>query len=124
MSMADFWRALSLGIEVAVSSRDSDQHLGVRDGFRRFFHSGLRRDVSIVVKASLSQSAAAPLRSSEEQMVSVALRNALALREGGASAPLFAVGLEEGMVSLEVGSEWHGFVRCRPRYQGRGGGAV
>ena len=42
-------------------------------------------------------------------MVSVALRNALGLREGGAS-PLFAVGLEEGIV--QVDGEWHGFVRC------------
>ncbi len=37
MDLKDFWQRLQKGVEVAVAGHTSDQLLGVRDGFLRFF---------------------------------------------------------------------------------------
>src|SRR6185312_12032689 len=49
MDLKDFWQRLQKGVEVAVAGHTSDQLLGVRDGFLRFFHDGLDKTVSVAV---------------------------------------------------------------------------
>ena len=49
MDDREFWQRLQSGIEVAVAGRTPDRHLGVRDGFLRFFRARLDRPLSIAV---------------------------------------------------------------------------
>jgi len=55
METREFWQRLQTGIEVAVAGATPERHLGVRDGFLRFFRARLDRPLSIAV---VSQEAA------------------------------------------------------------------
>ena len=45
VEVRDFWQRLQRGVEVAVSGSTPDRHLGVRDGFVRFFRDRFDRPV-------------------------------------------------------------------------------
>lgn len=49
METREFWQRLQSGIEVAVAGPTPERHLGVRDGFLRFFRARLDRPLSIAV---------------------------------------------------------------------------
>lgn len=49
METREFWQRLQRGVEVAVGGATPDRHLGVRDGFVRFFRRRLDRPISIAV---------------------------------------------------------------------------
>ncbi len=49
METREFWQRLQSGIEVAVAGPTPERHLGVRDGFSRFFRARLDRPLSIAV---------------------------------------------------------------------------
>ncbi|MGD2115399.1 MAG: DUF84 family protein [Acidobacteriota bacterium] len=49
METREFWQRLQTGIEVAVAGPTPERHLGVRDGFLRFFRARLDRPLSIAV---------------------------------------------------------------------------
>ena len=49
MDTREFWQRLQTGIAVAVAGTTPDRHLGVRDGFLRFFRARLDRPLSIAV---------------------------------------------------------------------------
>lgn len=94
-----------------VASRDPEHLLGVRDGFRRFFHEALRRDVAVTVRQGPPESIHSSLWASAQETLAMAHRNAGTLREAVETAP-FCVGAEEGYVGLEVDDGLREFVHC------------
>ncbi|MEM6456552.1 MAG: DUF84 family protein [Acidobacteriota bacterium] len=113
-----FWYHLTDGIEVAVASTESDKLLGVRDGFRRFFHDGLERPVAVAVVAQdLGEVGELPVR--DEDILGLARRRADAVRtklHATEDRYDFYVGAEAGLLSIvdptaPAGAPRHHFVR-------------
>lgn len=94
-----------------MASRDAEQLLGVRDGFRRYL-DGLGRDPALAVR----QAAAGPEPSSAwtrvETTLTVARREAERLRAATEDRAAFCVGTGEGLESLEIDGSSHDFVLC------------
>jgi len=110
-NLKEFWRRLQANVDVVVASRDPEHLLGVRDGFRRFFHYGLQRDVAIAVRPGPAELQRSALWPSAEKTLVMAHRNAESLRREIDSAP-FCVGAEEGLVGLELDGGLREFVHC------------
>jgi non-canonical (house-cleaning) NTP pyrophosphatase len=109
-----FWRRFQsgLGVEVTVDGLGSDRLLGVRDGFRRYFHDGLDRPVPVVV---VPQDAVAEpprgLAASDEEAMRRARARAGLLQSRLGTTYHFYVASEAGVHALDFGGDAHQFVR-------------
>src|SRR4051812_809863 len=102
MDLKDFWQRLQKGVEVAVAGHSSDQLLGVRDGFLRFFHDGLDKTVSVaVVPQSVEEEQRVGLLVSDEEVVRHARKRAVELEERLGGNYHFYLASEGGIESLD-----------------------
>ncbi|MEM9557223.1 MAG: DUF84 family protein [Acidobacteriota bacterium] len=127
ISARDFWHHVGSGLEVAVaaSGHFPDKMLGVRDGFRRYFHEGLGMPASVAVTPRLDaeEDAGGELPMEDEEILGLARRRARRLHESaGADALDFVVGTESGLGSLVVDGEVRLFVRSWTVIFGPGAG--
>ncbi len=106
-----FWTRFQTGIEVAVASTLSDKLLGVREGFLRYFHDGVRRPVPIVVVQHQERGDRSGLSMSDEETIELARARARELHEELGDTYHFYVGSEGGLHCLEIDGAVHYFVR-------------
>mgnify|MGYP006969547916 FL=1 len=66
MASQEFWGRLQHEIDVLVGSRDAEQLLGVRDGFRRYFRLGARPGPALSVPSGLDTGGGSLLSTSAE----------------------------------------------------------
>lgn len=95
-----------------MASRDSDQLLGVRDGFRRYLVRGLGRNTSVSVRSGATRGNSSSIWTSAEETLAAASRLAATLREEVADGTAFCVATEEGLATLEVDGSERNFVHC------------
>ena len=107
-----FWRRFQDGIEVAVASAAADKLLGVRDGFVRYFHQGLGRQLPIAVVPQQIGEPMLGLPLSDEETIELARAKAAELRETFGAAYHFYVAAEGGLHSIEIQGKVHYFVRA------------
>lgn len=111
MDRRDFWQSLQRGIEVAVAGATPDRHLGVRDGFVRFFRERLDRPVSIAVVAQEDPEEPVGLPVSDREVMDRVAERARELRRRYDAHYQFFVGSEGGLHSVELADETLYFVR-------------
>ena len=107
-----FWRRFQDGIEIAVASSAADKLLGVRDGFVRYFHQGLGRQLPIAVVPQQIGEPMLGLPLSDEETIELARDRAAELRETFGAAYHFYVAAEGGLHSIEIQGKVHYFVRA------------
>jgi non-canonical (house-cleaning) NTP pyrophosphatase len=107
-----FWRRFQDGIEIAVASSAADKLLGVRDGFVRYFHQGLGRELPIAVVPQQIGEGQLGLPLSDEETIELARKRAVRLRESFGAAYHFYVAAEGGLHSIELEGKVHYFVRA------------
>jgi len=111
MDLKDFWQRLQKGVEVAVAGHTSDQLLGVRDGFLRFFHDGLDKTVSVAVVPQMVAEERAGLLVTDEEVVRHARKRAVELEERLGGNYHFYLASEGGIESLDVDGRQRYFIR-------------
>ncbi|HEX4955607.1 MAG TPA: DUF84 family protein [Thermoanaerobaculia bacterium] len=111
MQTRDFWPRLRTGIEVAVAGTDSERLLGVREGFLRYFHDGLRRPTPVAVVPQPVADPPVGLPLGDRATLELARAQALGLAEQLGGAYQFYVSCQAGLESLEVGDRQACFVR-------------
>ena len=87
-----------------------DKLLGVREGFRRYFHEGLDNPVPVSVVSCSSGDLYLPLPLTDQEILSLARQRAQEAKEKEGSAHDFYVGTEAGLSSLEIDGEIRHFV--------------
>lgn len=110
----EFWRRFrsGSGVEVTVDGLGSDRLLGVRDGFRRYFHDGLDRPVPVVVVPQDSDGdLGRGLAASDEEAIHRARARAALLHSRLGGTYHFYVASEAGVHALDLGTSRHQFVR-------------
>lgn len=110
MQVRQFWGRLQHDVEVLVASRDAEQLLGVRDGFRRHFHRVMGPSPAVSVRSAASAEDLSPLWMSAEETLAAASRLAAELRRETADRGVFCVAAEEGLVTLDVDGTGRSFV--------------
>lgn len=111
MHVGDFWQRLQRGVEVAVAGSTPDRHLGVRDGFRRFFRERFDRPISIAVVPQEGPEEPTGLSVGDEEVMRVVEARADELERRLRSHYHFFVASEGGLHTIEhAGSALH-FVR-------------
>ena len=107
--LSRFWSQLpGSGVSVVVANRASDKLLGVREGFRRYFHEGpLRQPIDVRVRSD-SDTKDLPLPLSEQATANLALERARDLERRLGHEQTFAVCSEGGLHTVEVAGE----IRC------------
>ncbi len=101
MELRDFWQRLQAGVEVAVAGSTPDRHLGVRDGFVRFFRQRLDRPVSIAVVPQEGSEEPRGLPVSDREVMGMVRCRALDLERRFAGQYHFFVASEGGLYTLE-----------------------
>jgi non-canonical (house-cleaning) NTP pyrophosphatase len=109
--LREFWSRFQSGVEVAVDSAGSDRLLGVRDGFRRYFHDGLEPPVPVAVVPHPEEEGFLGLAVSDEETLGRARRRARRLQERLGTTYHFYVSTEGGLHSIELAGETRYFVR-------------
>ncbi len=95
-----------------MASSTSDQLLGVRDGFLRYFHRGLHSAVPIAVVPQAGEDGGrAGLPLSDEEMLQRARRRAAGLAARFGDTYQFYAACEGGLHCLELDGAAHYFVR-------------
>jgi hypothetical protein len=110
----DFWRRFQggSGMEVTVDGLGSDRLLGVRDGFRRYFHDGLDRPVPVVVVPQETETEPGRgLAASDEEAIRRARARAASLHARLGAAYHFYVASEPGVQVIDFGTGPQQFVR-------------
>ncbi len=98
----EFWSRFQHSADVLVASRDSDQLLGVSDGFRRYLR-GLDREMALSVDPDPEAHEESMLWTTAEDTLAAAHRQVTELT-GRTPAPwTFCIALEEGLATLDVG---------------------
>jgi len=103
METREFWQRLQSGIEVAVAGPTPERHLGVRDGFLRFFRSRLDRPLSIAVVPQDEPEDAMGLPISDQEIMHWVRQRAEGLQERYRSEYHFFVASEGGLHTLTEG---------------------
>ncbi len=111
METRDFWQRLQRGAEVAVAGATPDRHLGVRDGFVRFFRERFDRPVSIAVVPQAGREEPRGLSVSDREVMELVEERAGALEERFRGEYHFFVASEGGLHTVERGGETLYFVR-------------
>ncbi|MFP3939451.1 MAG: DUF84 family protein [Thermoanaerobaculia bacterium] len=111
MDVKDFWQRLQRGVEVAVAGSTPDRHLGVRDGFVRFFRDRFDRPISIAVVPQVEPEVPVGLPVSNEEVMDLVAGRAEDLERRFRGEYHFFVASEGGLDSVERCSEALYFVR-------------
>lgn len=111
MEVRDFWQRLQRGVEVAVAGSTPDRHLGVRDGFVRFFRHRFDRPVSIAVVPQTGEEEPVGLPVSDREVMDLVARRAESLEARFLGEYHFFVASEGGLHSVDRGGESLYFVR-------------
>jgi non-canonical (house-cleaning) NTP pyrophosphatase len=106
-----FWDTFQSGIEIAVGSGASHKLLGVRDGFLRYFHEGVHRQIPVVIvpHAEVEQVNCLPV--SDEEAIEAARQEARQLEEQLGAAYHFYAASEGGLHTVEIDGKTHYFAR-------------
>ncbi len=97
METREFWQRLQTGIEVAVAGPTPERHLGVRDGFLRFFRARLDRPLSIAVVPQEDPAEPKGLPISDEEIMEWVERRAASIEERHRGHYHFFVASEGGI---------------------------
>lgn len=103
METREFWQRIQSGIEVAVAGPTPERHLGVRDGFLRFFRARLDRPLSIAVVPQDEPEEARGLPVSDEEVMGWARQRAASLRKRYRGEYHFFVASEGGVHTVPAG---------------------
>ena len=108
-----FWSRILRGLEVAVGAAGSEELVGVRQGFRRYFHQGARRSMPIAVVPQGEEEDKLGLPASDAETVGVLRRQVRELEDELGEAYSFYVATGGGLhtVALDDDSQ-ASFVRC------------
>lgn len=93
-----------------MASREAEQLLGVRDGFRRYL-DGLGRDTVLTMRQAAPDPEPSGAWASVETTLATATREAERLRASD-DGTAFCVGTGEGLESLEIDGSSRDFVLC------------
>jgi non-canonical (house-cleaning) NTP pyrophosphatase len=107
----EFWQRLQTGVEVAVAGATPDRHLGVRDGFVRFFRERFDRPISIAVVPQAGREEPVGLPVSDREVMELVEGRAGALEARYRGQYHFFVASEGGLHSLDRDGELLYFVR-------------
>jgi len=97
----EFWQRLQRGVEVAVAGSTPDRHLGVRDGFVRFFRERLDRPISIAVVPQEGTEEAVGLPITDREVMETVDDRATGLERKLRGQYHFFVASEGGLHSVE-----------------------
>lgn len=111
MQIGDFWQRLQRGVEVAVAGSTPDRHLGVRDGFRRFFRERFDRPISIAVVAQEGLEEPTGLPITDEELMALVEARTGQLEERLRGQYHFFVASEGGLHTVERNGKALHFVR-------------
>jgi non-canonical (house-cleaning) NTP pyrophosphatase len=111
MHIGDFWQRLQRGVEVAVAGSTPDRHLGVRDGFRRFFRERFDRPISIAVVPQEGLEEPTGLAIADAEVMAVVAGRAENLEERLRGQYHFFVSSEGGLHTVERRDQALHFVR-------------
>lgn len=100
MQAKEFWRGLQRGVEVAVAGSGPELLLGVRDGFRRYFHERGPSSPAIAVVPHDTALTPHGLLLSDREMLDAAARRARELAEQLHDSYQFYIGTEGGLESV------------------------
>jgi hypothetical protein len=78
-TLSDFLGGYQRGIEVAVAGTAADELLGVREGFRRFFHDGLGRPAPVAIVGQERERPLGGIAGSDREAIAAARAAAHAL---------------------------------------------
>ena len=122
-TLRDFLGGYQRGIEVCVAGTASDQLLGVREAFRRFFHDGLGRPVPVAVVPQDDDGLRRGLATSDAEAVATARSAARRMEAALPGAYHFYVASEFCVAPLEVAGVERWYVRAWSVVVGPGGEA-
>lgn len=111
METREFWQRLQRGVEVAVAGSTPDRHLGVRDGFVRFFRKRLDRPISIAVVPQAGREEPVGLPVSDREVMDLANERARELERQFRGYYHFFIASEGGLHTLEQDGRTLYFVR-------------
>lgn len=111
MDTRDFWQRLQRGVEVAVAGATPDRHLGVRDGFVRFFRERFDRPISIAVVPQAGPEPPVGLPVSDREVMELVEERADALEARYRGEYHFFVASEGGLHTVQRSGETLYFVR-------------
>lgn len=111
MDTREFWQRLQRGVEVAVAGSTPDRHLGVRDGFVRFFRKRLDRPISIAVVSQEGTEDPVGLPVSDREVMDIVDERARSLERQLRGQYHFFVASEGGLHTVEHGDTALYFVR-------------
>ncbi len=110
-SFDEFWNHLRSGVQVAVASNLPDKLLGVRDGFQRYFHDGREKPVEVVVHPRKGKEPSPPLPLRDEDILTLARKQARDEQNARGADHDFVVGTEAGLFTIRCDGETRHFVR-------------
>jgi hypothetical protein len=122
-TLRDFLGGYQRGIEVCVAGTSSDQLLGVREAFRRFFHDGLGRPVPVAVVPQEDDAPRRGLAASDPEAIESARAAARRLEAALPGTYHFYVSTEFCVAPLEIAGAERWFVRAWSAVVGPGGEA-
>jgi non-canonical (house-cleaning) NTP pyrophosphatase len=111
VEVRDFWQRLQRGVEVAVAGSTPDRHLGVRDGFVRFFRERFDRPVSSAVVPQSGEEEAVGLPVSDREVMALVERRAADLEQRLRGQYHFFVASEGGLHTIDRAGKTLYFVR-------------
>lgn len=111
-SNTDLWSRLQGGLEVAAVAAGPEELFGVRQGFVRYFHHGLRRALPIAVVPHRGESRRTGLSASDGETLESIRRRARDLERELGDAYTFYVATAGGLHTVTAGGRDACFVRC------------
>ena len=111
-STADLWSRFQGGLEVAAAAAGPEELFGVRQGFVRYFHQGLRRELPIAVVPHAEEDERSGLSSSDGETLERIRQRALGLERELGDAYSFYVATAGGLHTVTAGGRDACFVRC------------
>lgn len=108
----EFWSRFQNKVDVVVASRDAEQLLGVRDGFRRYFQRSMGPRPRVSVRSAAEAEETSTIWTSAETTLAAAHRQAASLRREVEDGRLFCIAAEEGLATVEVDGVGRSFVHC------------
>jgi hypothetical protein len=101
-TLSDFLGGYQRGIEVAVAGTAADELLGVREGFRRFFHDGLERPAPVAIVGQERERSLGGIAGSDREAIAAARAAARALADRLGETYRFYVASEACIESLAI----------------------
>jgi non-canonical (house-cleaning) NTP pyrophosphatase len=121
--LSDFLGGYQRGIEVAVAGSATDELLGIREAFRRYFHDGLGRPVPVAVVPQEEGRRLRGIAGSDSEALRAAEGAAASLAARLGATYQFYVACEAAIQPLEARSKGRYFLRNWTVVQGPPGSA-